>query len=171
MIIIYIMTFAAWDSYPLFTDHSLLRKNIIYLAFVTLIIIIAYFVFGVNGISQGSNVLRVILLLIFILIGGWFINKSSKEIEINLTDSSITIDSEKIEESSIYGFEIVQLDGYLEYTILTTKLYGQYRYFYKKINDTDNPIIARNLLEVSQYIEGLAQRDYLHKFLRYIKFK
>jgi hypothetical protein len=165
------MTFIAWDTYPNHANFSFLRKNIIYLVFVGCMITFAYYQFGVGGISQGSNLLRILLFLIFILVGGWYINKNSKQISIELTDSKIVIEGETLEESSIFGFEIIQLEGYLEYALLTTKLYGQYKYFYKLIDDIDNPIIARNLLEVSQYSEGLASRDYIHKFLRYIRFK
>jgi hypothetical protein len=165
------MTFTAWDSYPNHANFSIFRKNIIYLVFVGLMIAFAYFQFGVGGISQGSNVLRILLFLILILVGGWFINKNSKIVNVEISNSKIKIGDQEIDESSIFGFEIIQLDGYLEYSLLTTKLYGQFRYFYKLIEDPENAVLTRNLLEITQYTEGLASRDYVHKFLRYLRYK
>ncbi|MGL4758130.1 MAG: hypothetical protein ACRCXZ_02255 [Patescibacteria group bacterium] len=165
------MTFKLWDSYPEHANKNYLQKNGLYGGVSLLILLFAYFQFIGNSISITSNALRFILFLILFLIGAWYINKSSKEAEITFTNDEIVINGESIIENQLYGFEVVQLEGYLEYVILTTKVYNQYKYFYKKIEDPENPQLTRQLLEVTQYIEGISSKDFLHRILRYLKIK
>lgn len=165
------MKFEVFDRYPVIANNFFVRKNLIYGGLFILLSLIAYFQFGVEGISQTSNILRILLFIILVISGAWYINQYSKIIHLETLDDSIKIDDDELFEAGIYGFEVTQLHDYLEYTILTTKFYSQYKYFYIKIDDIQNQSLTRELLEVTQYIEGITERDFIHKILRYLKFK
>jgi hypothetical protein len=163
--------FKVLDKYPTIMSKNKIEKNFVIILLFILFAIIMYTVFNINSVSIFSNSLRFCLFLIIFGISLWQINKMPQVIEVKISDEYLIIGNTKLAIHEIYGFDIVNLDDYLEIVIVTTRITNQFEYFYIQSDNKDIPLLTQSLIEISEYVQDLNSKDYLHKVLRRFNIK
>jgi hypothetical protein len=163
--------FSVLNNYPTNVDKHKLEKNFGLMLLVIIAAVVFWYIFNVSSIGVGSNLIRAVLFFTIIAVGFWKINEITKEIPFIMNEDDIVIGSTKIKYNEIYGFDIVDLEDYLEIVIVTTRLTNQFEYIYLPSSSPDAAIITKELLDNIQYIEHLNDKDFLHKMLRRVYVK
>jgi hypothetical protein len=163
--------FSVFNLYPKNTKNQRIEKNIGVVILIFILAALSVVSFNVASISGFSNTLRIILFFMIAIFSFYKINEKSVEKTLTFENDTFIFQGNSVHTNEIYGFDVVNLDDYLEFVILTTNITGQFIYFYLPSQDPKIPDILNNLLTIAEYIEDLNNRDTLHKFLRRISIR
>jgi hypothetical protein len=163
--------FSVLNNYPTNVDKHKLEKNFGLMLLVIIAAVVFWYIFNVSSIGTGSNLIRAVLFFTIIAVGFWKINEKTIEIPFIINEDDIVIGSTKIKYNEVFGFDIVDLEDYLEIVIVTTRLTNQFEYIYLPSSSPDAAIITKELLDNILYIEHLNDKDFMHKLLRRVYVK
>lgn len=126
--------------------------------------------------SFRSAVLLVLLWVVFTVYGVFLSKKKAREFYLSINDTTIDIlespasvlPFEVFKVDSLYGFELIAKEDYIELVILEANIGAKFYYYFVPNKEDVLKKLSAELVERVRYVEGLHNKDTKRKFMKYV---